>query len=210
MHRAFVRRFLVAMTVPRPVVITGPSGAGKSTLLKILMEEYKDVFGFSVSHTTRKPRHGEEDGKDYHFTTKEEMQKGIDQGEFIEHAVFSGNMYGTSKAAVQTVLAENKICILDVDMQGVLSIKKTNLNPLYISIQPPSLDVLEKRLRDRNTESEESLQKRLAAARQDLEISKEPGLFDVVIINVDVRPAYNKLRDVLQVEIQKVQSSSNS
>ncbi|XP_043921826.1 guanylate kinase isoform X4 [Protopterus annectens] len=198
------------MTVPRPVVITGPSGAGKSTLLKILMEEYKDVFGFSVSHTTRKPRHGEEDGKDYHFTTKEEMQKGIDQGEFIEHAVFSGNMYGTSKAAVQTVLAENKICILDVDMQGVLSIKKTNLNPLYISIQPPSLDVLEKRLRDRNTESEESLQKRLAAARQDLEISKEPGLFDVVIINVDVRPAYNKLRDVLQVEIQKVQSSSNS
>ncbi|XP_043921824.1 guanylate kinase isoform X2 [Protopterus annectens] len=199
-----------SMTVPRPVVITGPSGAGKSTLLKILMEEYKDVFGFSVSHTTRKPRHGEEDGKDYHFTTKEEMQKGIDQGEFIEHAVFSGNMYGTSKAAVQTVLAENKICILDVDMQGVLSIKKTNLNPLYISIQPPSLDVLEKRLRDRNTESEESLQKRLAAARQDLEISKEPGLFDVVIINVDVRPAYNKLRDVLQVEIQKVQSSSNS
>lgn len=225
MQRAFVYRFLVgcsslrgslkdtihkAMTGPRPVVISGPSGAGKSTLLKKLMKQYDGVLVFSVSHTTRKPRHGEEDGKDYHFTTKEAMQKGIDQGEFIEYAVFSGNMYGTSKAAVQAVLAENKICILDVDLQGVISIKKTDLNPIYISVQPPSMDVLEQRLRDRKTESEESLQKRLQAARQDLEISKEPGLFDVIITNDDLEKAFCELRDVLKEEIQKVQASSSS
>ncbi|XP_068951971.1 guanylate kinase isoform X7 [Petaurus breviceps papuanus] len=80
---------------PRPVVLSGPSGAGKSTLLKKLLQEYGNIFGFSVSHTTRSPRPGEENGKDYHFVTREEMQREIDAGEFIEHAEFSGNMYGT-------------------------------------------------------------------------------------------------------------------
>ncbi|XP_075710868.1 guanylate kinase-like [Rhinoderma darwinii] len=158
------------MAGPRPVVLSGPSGAGKSTFLKRLLKEYEGVFGFSVSHTTRSPRSGETNGKDYHFVPREEMQRGIANGEFIENAVFSGNMYGTSKAAVQ---ARNQICILDIDMQGVKSIKKTDLNPLYISIQPPSVQILEKRLRDRNTESEESLQKRLQAAIDDIEMGSE-------------------------------------
>ncbi|KAF3858149.1 hypothetical protein F7725_011350 [Dissostichus mawsoni] len=120
-----------------------PSGAGKSTLLKKLMKEYDSVFGFSVSHTTRNPRPGEVNGKEYHYVTREAMQKAIDNGEFIENAVFSGNMYGTSKAAVQAVQAKNLICILDIDMQGVRNIKKTDLNPIYVSIQPPSMAVLE-------------------------------------------------------------------
>lgn len=79
---------------------------------------------------------------DYHYVTREAMQSGINNGEFIEHAEFSGNMYGTSKAAVQAVQAKNLICILDIDMQGVKSIKNTDLNPIYISIQPPSVEVL--------------------------------------------------------------------
>ncbi|KAG8443502.1 hypothetical protein GDO86_012050, partial [Hymenochirus boettgeri] len=83
------------MAGPRPVVLSGPSGAGKSTLLKKLLQEYDGIFGFSVSHTTRNPRPGESNGKDYHFVTREDMQQKIDHGEFIEHAVFSGNMYGT-------------------------------------------------------------------------------------------------------------------
>uniref|UniRef100_H2LLH6 Guanylate kinase n=1 Tax=Oryzias latipes TaxID=8090 RepID=H2LLH6_ORYLA len=191
------------MSGPRPVVLSGPSGAGKSTLLKKLMKDHEGVFGFSVSHTTRNPRPGEEDGKDYHFTTREVMQEGIDNGEFIENAEFSGNMYGTSKAAVEDVRAKNLICILDVDIQGVRRIKETDLNPIYISIQPPSIEILEQRLRDRQTETEDSLQKRLEAARIDMELSKEPGVFDVVIINDDLERAYEELKDILNEVNQK-------
>ncbi|KAI9520478.1 guanylate kinase [Dissostichus eleginoides] len=232
------------MSGPRPVVLSGPSGAGKSTLMKRLMKEHEGIFGFSVSHTTRNPRPGEEDGKglnslpmllgatlfavadvyssedlessfschnesettdkDYHYTTREVMQEGIDKGDFIENAEFSGNLYGTSKAAIQDVIDKNLMCILDVDIQGVRRIKETELNPIYISIQPPSMDILEKRLRDRQTETEESLQKRLEAARIDMELSNEPGVFDVVIINDDLERAYEELRDILSDEIQKV------
>uniref|UniRef100_A0A3P9JP15 Guanylate kinase n=1 Tax=Oryzias latipes TaxID=8090 RepID=A0A3P9JP15_ORYLA len=191
------------MSGPRPVVLSGPSGAGKSTLLKKLMKDHQGVFGFSVSHTTRNPRPGEEDGKDYHFTTREVMQEGIDNGEFIENAEFSGNMYGTSKAAVEDVRAKNLICILDVDIQGVRRIKETDLNPIYISIQPPSIEILQ-RLRDRQTETEDSLQKRLEAARIDMELSKEPGVFDVVIINDDLERAYEELKDILNEVNQKI------
>uniref|UniRef100_A0A8C5UPV7 Guanylate kinase n=1 Tax=Microcebus murinus TaxID=30608 RepID=A0A8C5UPV7_MICMU len=185
------------MSRPRPVVLSGPSGAGKSTLLKKLFQEYGSIFGFSVSHTTRDPRPGEENGKHYYFVTREVMQRDIAAGDFIEHAEFSGNLYGTSKAAVQAVQAMNRICVLDVDLQGVRNIKKTDLRPLYISVQPPSLGVLEQRLRQRNTETEESLAKRLAAARADLESSKEPGLFDLIIINDDLDTAYAELKEAL-------------
>ncbi|XP_063025693.1 guanylate kinase isoform X1 [Melospiza melodia melodia] len=130
------------MQGPRPVVLSGPSGAGKSTLLKKLLKDYENIFGFSVSHTTRQPRPGEVNGKDYHFVSREEMQKEIDAGEFIEHAEFSGNMYGTSKGAVQAVQAQNQICVLDIDIQGVRNIKRTELNPIYISVQPPSIEIL--------------------------------------------------------------------
>uniref|UniRef100_A0A663M4T5 guanylate kinase n=1 Tax=Athene cunicularia TaxID=194338 RepID=A0A663M4T5_ATHCN len=181
------------MQGPRPVVLSGPSGAGKSTLLKKLLEEYENIFGFSVSH--------------YHFVTREDMQKEIDAGEFIEHAEFSGNMYGTSKGAVQAVQARNQICILDIDIQGVKNIKRTDLNPIYIFVQPPSMDILEKRLRDRKTETEESLLKRLTAARVDLELSKEPGLFDLVIINDDLEKAYSELKEMLLEEIKKTEES---
>ncbi|XP_010804799.1 guanylate kinase isoform X2 [Bos taurus] len=163
------------MSGPRPVVLSGPSGAGKSTLLKKLLQEHGSIFGFSVSHTTRDPRPGEENGKDYYFVTREVMQRDIAAGDFIEHAEFSGNLYGTSKAAVRAVQAMNRICVLDVDLQGVRNIKKTDLRPIYIFVQPPSLDVLEQRLRQRNTETEESLAKRLAAARADMESRNKEG-----------------------------------
>ncbi|XP_054847407.1 guanylate kinase isoform X2 [Eublepharis macularius] len=201
---------LAVMTGPRPVVLSGPSGAGKSTLLKKLMKDYENVFGFSVSHTTRKPRAGEVNGKDYHFVTREKMQEEIDTGGFVEHAEFSGNMYGTSKAAIQAVQAQNRICILDIDMQGVKSIKKTDLNPIYVSIQPPSIETLEKRLRERQTETEESLQKRLNAACVDMELSKEPGLFDLIIVNDDLDKAYSELKKILAEEIQKAQGCKKS
>ncbi|XP_049453606.1 guanylate kinase isoform X4 [Epinephelus fuscoguttatus] len=210
MFMRYFSRLLSAMAGPRPVVLSGPSGAGKSTLLKKLMQEYDSVFGFSVSHTTRNPRPGEQDGKDYHFVTREAMQAGIDNGEFIESAEFSGNMYGTSKAAVQAVQAKNLICILDIDMQGVKNIKRTDLNPLYISIQPPSIDVLENRLRHRKTESEESLQRRLQIATVDMELSKEPGMFDVQIVNDNLEDAYGQLKHALLEEINVVKKINMS
>lgn len=128
---------------PRPVVLSGPLGVGKSTLLKKLLQEHDSIFGFSVSLTTRTPRPGEENGKDYYFVTREMVPRDIAAGDFIEHSEFSGNLYGTSKAAVRAVHAMNRICVLDVALQGVRSIKKTDLHPIYISVQPCSLDVLE-------------------------------------------------------------------
>ncbi|KAI4569179.1 hypothetical protein MJT46_006473 [Ovis ammon polii x Ovis aries] len=202
------RGYSEGMSGPRPVVLSGPSGAGKSTLLKKLLQEHGSIFGFSVSHTTRDPRPGEENGKDYYFVTREVMQRDIAAGDFIEHAEFSGNLYGTSKAAVRAVQAMNRICVLDVDLQGVRNIKKTDLRPIYIFVQPPSLDVLEQRLRQRNTETEESLAKRLAAARADMESSKEPGLFDLIIVNDSLDKAYWALKEALSEEIKKAQATA--
>ncbi|XP_073077313.1 guanylate kinase isoform X5 [Manis javanica] len=184
------------MSGPRPVVLSGPSGAGKSTLLKRLLQEHRGIFGFSVSH--------------YYFVTREVMQRDIAAGDFIEHAEFSGNLYGTSKAAVRAVQAMNRICLLDVDLQGVRNIKMTDLRPIFIFVQPPSLDVLEQRLRLRNTETEESLSKRLTAARADMESSKEPGLFDLVIVNDNLDKAYHALEEALLEEIKKAQGSCHS
>lgn len=157
---------------PRPLVLAGPSGSGKSTLLKKLLQDYPDKFGFSVSHTTRKPRPGEKDGKDYHFTDRETMQAEISDGKFIESAEYSGNMYGTSKQAVEDVQKQGKVCVLDIDLQGVRQIRKTDLKPLCIFIKPPSLEELETRLRARNTESEESLKSRLKIAADEIDYGK--------------------------------------
>ncbi|XP_060000442.1 guanylate kinase isoform X3 [Lagenorhynchus albirostris] len=166
------------------------------------------------------PRPGEENGKDYYFVTREVMQRDIAAGDFIEHAEFSGNLYGTSKAAVRAVQAMNRICVLDVDLQGVRNIKKTDLRPVYIFVQPPSLDVLEQRLRQRNTETEESLAKRLAAARADMESKppltlpppsgEEPGLFDLIIVNDSLDKAYWALKEALSEEIKKAQATGHS
>ncbi|XP_059950981.1 guanylate kinase isoform X6 [Mesoplodon densirostris] len=165
------------MSGPRPVVLSGPSGAGKSTLLKRLLQEHDSIFGFSVSHTTRDPRPGEENGKDYYFVTREVMQRDIAAGDFIEHAEFSGNLYGTSLSQ-------------------------------------------EQRLRQRNTETEESLAKRLAAARADMESKppltlpppsgEEPGLFDLIIVNDSLDKAYWALKEALSEEIKKAQAIGHS
>jgi guanylate kinase len=190
-----------------PLVLCGPSGSGKSTVMKKLMAAYGEFFGFSVSHTTRNPRPGEEDGKDYHYVTKEKMQELIDNKEFIENATFSGNMYGTSKKAVQDVLDSGRVCILDIDVQGVKLVKKTDLKPRFVFIKPPSMEVLEKRLRDRGTENEESLAKRLGAAAAEMEYGEEKGNFDVIIINDDLETAYENLRDFIMPDIEKLKKS---
>ncbi|KAI1306268.1 hypothetical protein EDD11_004822 [Mortierella claussenii] len=183
-----------AVSSSKPIVLSGPSGVGKSTLLKRLFAEYPNKFGFSVSHTTRAPRAGEKDGVEYNFVTREQFLTGVARGEFIEHAEFSGNMYGTTIQAVKTVGDQGKICILDIDMQGVKLVKKTDLNPWYLSVQPPSIPELEKRLRGRGTEKEADIQSRLAAAQGELDYAKEEGAYDLTIVNDDLDTAYGKLK----------------
>ena len=117
-------------------------------------------------------------------------------------------MYGTSKKAVLDVLSSGRLCVLDVDIQGVKSLKTTDLNPLYLFIKPPSLDELEKRLRERGTETDESLQKRLDTAKRELDYEKaEPNAFDHVIVNDDLDRAYEKLKAILSQQIRAVEKS---
>lgn len=189
----------------RPICFCGPSGSGKSTLLNRLMSEFPGLFAFSVSHTTRKPRPGEENGKNYHFVEKEIMLEAIANNEFLEHMEFSGNIYGTSKKAISDVLRSGRICALDVDVKGIISLKETNLNPIYFFIKPPCMNTLEKRLRSRGTETEESLQKRLGMAQRELDyVMKEKDTFHHVIVNDDLEKAYELLKNALSSQINQL------
>ncbi|KZW00029.1 guanylate kinase [Exidia glandulosa HHB12029] len=203
----------------RPLVLSGPSGTGKSTLLKRLFAEYPDKFGFSVSRTfeprsslsspaltkltltrtadtTRNPRPGEEDGKAYHFVTRNRFLDLVGQGAFIEHAEFGGNLYGTTIAAVRAVADTGKRCVLDIEVQGVRSVKATDLNAVFLFVAPPSLTALKARLVGRGTESEESVQKRMAAALLELDYARKPNAHDFIIVNDDLERAYENFKRV--------------
>merc|ERR1719369_840143 len=121
------------------------------------------------------------------------MEREVNEGKFIEHAIFADNMYGTSKAAVHHVQTQGLICVLDIDIQGVKSMKETEFNSVYVFIQAPSLQELEKRLRHRGTESEETLKKRLNSAKIDMAYGQEPGNFDIIIVNEELEETYKKL-----------------
>lgn len=189
----------------RPICFCGPSGSGKSTLLNRLMTEYPHLFAFSVSHTTRKPRDGEVNGKNYHFVEREHMLDQISQNEFLEHTEFSGNIYGTSKKSITDVLSSGRICALDVDIKGVISMKQTNLNPIYFFIKPPCMTTLEQRLRARGTETEDSLRKRLETAERELEyVMAEVETFHYIIVNDDLDMAYELLKKHLSSQIAQL------
>lgn len=190
------------MATRRPIVVCGPSGVGKGTLIGRIMQIFPQGFGFSVSHTTRQPRPGEEDGIHYHFTTVETMREEIAAGAFIEHAEVHGNFYGTSKAAVDSVAGVGKICILDIDVQGVKSVKESSLDPHYLFIAPPkaleskeeSLGLLEERLRGRGTETEEKIQKRMANAAVEMDYGLAPGNMERTIVNDNLDAALDEFR----------------
>lgn len=163
---------------PKALVIAGPSGVGKGTLIEMLKQEFPESFGFSVSHTTRQPRAGEQNDVHYHFVSVDAMQTDIKAGKFLEHANVHGNFYGTSIAAVEKVKRTGQICILDIDVQGCRQCRKVKLPGTYVFVSPPSFEELEKRLRGRGTEDEEKIKKRLANAKGEIDARNESGLFD--------------------------------
>ncbi|KAI5809598.1 guanylate kinase [Peziza echinospora] len=179
------------------VVVSGPSGAGKSTLLTRLFAEHPDTFGFSISHTTRPPRAGEADGIHYHFTTPDTFHRLVSENKFIEHATFSKNSYGTTKKAVADVNAQGRVCILDIEMEGVKQVKASGLPAKFIFIQPPSVEDLRKRLEGRGTETETSLQNRLDQATKELAYAAVPGNHDKVIVNDDLERCYREFHDYI-------------
>ena len=186
-----------------PLVLCGPSGVGKSTLIKMLMTEFPDSFGFSVSHTTRAPRGQEVDGVDYYFTKKEDMEKEIAEGKFIEHANVHGNIYGTSFASVLKVANSNKICILDIDVQGVQQVMKSGMKAEFVFIKPPSFEELSRRLRGRGTDSPEAVELRLKNCQHELEMAETLG-FTHVIVNNNLDEAYQQLRSIILPTIEKM------
>eukprot|EP00640_Fibrocapsa_japonica_P002997 CAMPEP_0113934000 /NCGR_PEP_ID=MMETSP1339-20121228/1348_1 /TAXON_ID=94617 /ORGANISM="Fibrocapsa japonica" /LENGTH=266 /DNA_ID=CAMNT_0000935601 /DNA_START=27 /DNA_END=827 /DNA_ORIENTATION=+ /assembly_acc=CAM_ASM_000762 len=191
------KHFASKSSFTKPLVIAGPSGVGKGTIIKRVMEHMPDKFGFCVSHTTRGPRPGEENGVHYHFTDRETMQTQIDNGQFVEFAEVHGNLYGTSVEAVNDVRKTGKICVLDIDVQGVQKVKESDLDPMYIFVSPPSLETLEQRLRDRKTETEEQIERRLGNAKREMEYGKGEGNFNAVLINDDLDTAVDECKVLL-------------
>ncbi|KAF9245340.1 guanylate kinase [Melanogaster broomeanus] len=180
----------------RPLVVFGPSGVGKGTLLKRLFEEFHDKFGFSVSHTTRAPRPGEMDGREYHFVTTDKFKSLLSENAFIEHAQFSGNYYGTSVQAIRAVRSTGRRCVLDIDSQGVRQVKKTDLDPIYLFISPPDMMTLRNRLRGRGTDSDDAIKRRLSIALSEIQYAREPDTYHCVIVNDDLERAYTLFKKV--------------
>ena len=174
-------------------VISGSSGVGKGTLLKMFLAKHPE-YKLSVSCTTRAPRDGEKHGENYFFLSKEEFEDLIKRDEFLEWAEFSGNMYGTQKAYVERKLSEGKNLILELDTTGALNVKKAMPEACLIFILPPSLEELESRLRGRNTETEEAIQKRLNTVKIEIERSEQ---FDCKIVNDNLDKALLELENLL-------------
>ncbi|MBN1199299.1 MAG: guanylate kinase [Bacteroidales bacterium] len=181
----------------KAIIISAPSGAGKSTIVHYLMERFPRL-GFSVSACSRLPRGNEENGVDYHFLTAEEFREKIRQNEFVEwQEVYPGNYYGTLKSELTRLRDEGKVPLFDVDVVGAVSLK-IYLGPsaLAIFVQPPSLEVLEKRLLKRGTDNQQSLQKRLAKAEKEMTFA---GRFDAVVVNNDLSKATKEVEDLVGV-----------
>ncbi|KAJ5929152.1 Guanylate kinase [Penicillium verhagenii] len=179
------------------VVISGPSGVGKGTLIQKLFDEHPNTFAFTVSHTTRGPRPGEIDGKNYFFVKRPEFTDLIAQGAFVEHATFGGNQYGTSQQTISDQIAKGRIVLLDIEMHGVKQMKANpSIDARYIFISPPNFEALAKRLRGRGTEQDEAIQKRLAQAKAELDYAHS-GAHDRIIVNDDLEVACKELEDFI-------------
>jgi len=172
-------------------VLSAPAGTGKTTLVKRLTKVMPEVIQ-SISYTSRKKRPNEVDGVDYHFVTKEQFQKKLENGDFLEHAEIYGDDYGTDRQWVEERLEEGKHVFLVIDVQGAMQVKE-KASPILIFVYPPSLEELERRLRHRSTETEDVIEKRLHWSKKELASADE---YDYHIVNKDLDRACEELKNI--------------
>jgi guanylate kinase len=180
------------------LILSSPSGAGKTTLTRKLREKFP-ALRFSVSHTTRKPRANEVDGKDYHFVDRKQFDELVAREAFLEYAHVHENCYGTSLAEIERAKADPDCCgmIFDIDYQGARQIRAKVPEAIAVFILPPSMEELERRLRGRASESEEVVLKRFGVARVEIE---HYGFFDYLVVNDDVENAFRHLEGIILAE----------
>ncbi len=176
------------------IVISGPSGSGKTTMVQRILAA-DPTLGYSVSATTRKPRPGEVDGRDYFFLSRDEFERRIAAGGFAEHAEVCGNLYGTPSDALAGAVKEGRVMVLDIDVQGARQIRKKFPGATFVFIKPPSFEVLAERLRGRRTETEAQFKERLKQAHEELAAA---GEYDVAIVNDRLDDAIHELKDLIR------------
>lgn len=187
-------------------VLSAPSGTGKTTILKKVMAEVEGLK-FSISHTTRCPRQGEQDGVDYHFVTKDDFKAAIEKGNFLEWAEVHSNFYGTSSEAIEQQLKKGIDVVLDIDVQGADIIRsRDDVEAIDLFIAPPSLKELERRLRGRGTEQEDAILTRLKNARVEMHSAKK---YQYLIINDEIDIAAQSLKAIVLAERAKGHRHSN-
>ncbi|WP_016949895.1 guanylate kinase [Anabaena sp. PCC 7108] len=175
------------------IVLTGPSGVGKGTLMQTLLQRHPELY-YSVSITTRSPRPGETNGKNYYFISRSKFEQLVAQGEFLEWAEFAGNYYGTPRANVLDHIHSGKLVVLEIELEGARQIRASFPSALSIFILPPTFSELEKRIRGRGQDSEEAIARRLHRAQTEIIAADE---FDIQIVNNDFETAVNEIETVL-------------
>ena len=183
------------------VILSGPAGSGKDTVIAELFKTDIDITK-SVSMTTRAPRDGEVDGIDYIFVSEEDFLSAVDDGELLEYARYGINYYGTPKGPVDKWLDDGHIVILKIDVEGAGNIRKLYPDAVSIFIMPPSMEILEKRLRNRGSEEEEDVLRRLRIAVREIERCKDE--YDYVVINDDLQDAVDDIKTIITAEKHKV------
>lgn len=182
-------------------VVSGFSGAGKGTLMKELLNQHQDQYALSISATTRKPREGEEHGREYFFLTVKEFQNMIAEDALIEHACYVGNYYGTPRSYVEEQMAAGRDVILEIEIQGALEVKKKFPDTLLLFVTPPSAEVLEERLRGRGTETEEVIRERLKRASQEAMYMDQ---YDYILVNDNLETCVEQMHQLIQSQHEKV------
>ncbi len=180
-----------------PVVLSAPSGGGKTTIARALLKRRPDL-GYSVSCTTRSPRPGEVDGRDYYFLSRAEFLRRRESGDFAESAEVHGNLYGTLKSEIRRVLASGQHVVMDIDVQGAVQLVRAFPETVTIFVLPPSGDVLLDRLKARNTESTSELAARLQSALQELQAV---GEYMYVIVNDELEDAIHRVSSIIDAEV---------